>query len=328
MDRMKQIQLFVEVARARSFTAAAQRTGLSRASVTKHIAMLEKTMSVVLLNRTTQHVALTASGRLLLEEGVPLLENFDLLEARLRNAESEPRGTIRVGTPPAFGETHLMPPVVAFTQAHPDIRVDLHLDDGSADLVRDGLDLSLRVGVMMKDASHVARPLIGVPQVLVATPGYLRKHGTPMTLADLAGHNCLIHRINAPSDTWRFGVGKQCVSMQVSGSISSNFGEVLRASALLGAGISQHAIYMVDEDINAGRLQVILPEVQPTELSISAIYPRRNPPARVTLFIEFLRNWFPREASWLSISRQLAARPGAKRAAAPPATARATGTER
>ena len=116
MDRMKQIRLFMEVARARSFSAAAQRLGVSRASVTKHVAQLEQSMGVVLLNRTTQHVALTEPGRLLLEEGTHLLEAYEQLQSRVRHAQNEPSGTIRVGTPPAFGEMHLMPAVTAFTR--------------------------------------------------------------------------------------------------------------------------------------------------------------------------------------------------------------------
>lgn len=301
MDRMKQIRLFVEVARARSFTVAAKRLGMSRASVTKHIVALEKNLSVLLLNRTTQHVALTEAGRILLEDGMRYLEDLEILEAKVRNAENDARGPIRVGTPPAFGETHLMPAVVAFTRAHPEIKVEMFLDDGSADLVRDGLDLSIRVSPSLKNASHVARLLIRVPQVLVAAPRYLEEHGEPKNLTDLLRHNCLIHRTNSPIDTWRFGNGKSKTTIQVAGSISSNFGEVLRSSALLGAGISMHAIYMVDRYIRSGQLRIILADIEPTGLAVHAIYPRRNPPKRVSMFIDFMRDWFPQQASWLQL---------------------------
>jgi DNA-binding transcriptional LysR family regulator len=301
MDRIKQIRLFVEVARARSFTVAAKRLGMSRASVTKHIVALEQNLSVLLLNRTTQHVALTEAGRILLEDGMRYLEDFEILEARVRNAENEAHGTIRVGTPPAFGENHLMPAVVAFAKAYPEIKVEMFLDDGSADLVRDGLDLSIRVSPTLKNASHVARMLIRVPQVLVASPSYLDEHGEPNDLNDLLHHNCLIHRTNSPIDTWRFGIGKSVKMIQVTGSISSNFGEVLRSSALLGAGISMHAIYMVDRYIRSGRLRVVLPDIEPAGLAVYAIYPRRNPPKRVSMFIDFMRDWFPQQASWLQL---------------------------
>jgi DNA-binding transcriptional LysR family regulator len=298
MDRLKQIRIFTEVARAQSFSATARRFGMSRASVTKHIAALEQAFSVLLLNRTTQHVVLTETGRQLMEGGMRLLEDFDLLEARIRSTESEPRGTIRVGTPPTFGATRLMPAVVAFTKKYPDIRVALHLDNGSADLVRDSLDVSLRITNTLRDSSHVARFLVHVPQVLVAAQSYLDAHGSPQVPSDLLQHNCLVHRMNAPVDTWRFGKdGGGQIAIQVSGSISSNFGEVLRTSALLGAGISLHAIYMVEEDIRAGRLQVVMPDFEPLGFVVNAIYSRRNPPARVSMFLDFLREWFPRSAN-------------------------------
>ena len=143
-----------------------------------------------------------------------------------------------------------------------------------------------------------------VPQVLVASPDYLREHGAPTGIDSLPHHNCLIHRTNAPSDIWHFGRGEDRTSVAVTGSISSNFGEVLRAAAILGTGISQHALYMVDHDIRAGRLVVLLPDIKPVELTISAIYPRRNPPARVAKFIEFLRAWLPKQASWLETPAQ------------------------
>lgn len=305
MDQLKQIRSFIEVARSRSFSAAARRLGISRASMTKYVAMLEQSMDVVLLNRTTQHVTLTEPGRLLLEEGARLLEEYERLQSRLRHAQNEPSGTIRVGTPPAFGEMHLMPAVVAFTRAHPHMRVDLHLDDGRADLVRDGLDVSLRIGAALQDSSLIARLLMRVPQVLVASPDYVREHGAPTSLEDLPRHNCLIHRTNSPGDTWHFGHGDRRASVAVTGSISSNFGEVLRAAAVLGTGISQHALYMVDRDIRDGRLLVLLPLIKPVELTISAIYPRRNPPPRVASFIEFLRNWLPKQASWLETATQI-----------------------
>jgi DNA-binding transcriptional LysR family regulator len=297
MDRLKQIRLFTEVARAQSFSATARRFGMSRASVTKHIAALEQAFSVLLLNRTTQHVVLTETGRQLMEGGMRLLEDFDLLEARIRNTESEPRGIIRVGTPPTFGATRLMPAVVAFTKKYPDIRVALHLDNGSADLVRDSLDVSLRITNVLRDSSHVARFLVHIPQVLVASQAYIDVHGEPRVPSDLLQHNCLVHRMNAPVDTWRFGKDGGQIAIQVSGSISSNFGEVLRTSALLGAGISLHAIYMVEEDLRAGRLKIVMPDFEPLGFVVNAIYSRRNPPARVSMFLDFLREWFPRSAN-------------------------------
>ncbi len=295
MDRLRHIQVFVEVARARSFTAAARHLGMSRAAVTKHVAALESLMDAQLLTRTTQHVGLTEAGARLLDGGGRLLGEFEALEAGVRGAVSEPRGLVRIGTPPAFGAAHLVPAVAAFTARQPRINVSVLLDDGASDLVRDGLDLSLRIAPALRDASYIARLLLEVPQMLVASPAYIAAHGTPREPADLTRHNCLVHVLKAPADEWHFGE----VTVRVRGSTRSNFGEALRSAALLGHGIAMHPLYMVDEDLRSGRLRRVLPDWEPTRLRIFAIYPRRDAPARVRSLIDFLGDWLPREARWL-----------------------------
>lgn len=300
MDRLRAIQVFVEVARAESFTAAAQRLGMSRASVTKTVRALEEALGAPLLNRNTQHVSTTEAGARLLKSGARLLGDFDALEAELRDTVGRPRGPIRVGTPPSFGAIHLVPLVAAFTRENPEVRISLHLDDGAADLVRDGLDMSLRIASALKDSENIARLLVRVRQVLVAAPGYVRERGMPHHPRDLARHNCLVHALKSPGAIWHFGQGAETVSVHVAGSMRSNFGEALRSAALLGEGVSMHPMYMVDGDLSAGRLIAILPGWEPTGLEIHAIYPERRMPARVKEFIAFLRERLPREAKWLS----------------------------
>lgn len=295
MDRLRHIEVFLEVARARSFTAASQRLGMSRANVTKQVSALERLLGVQLLNRNTQHVAPTEAGLSLLEGGARLLDSFDTLEAEVRRAVSEPRGTIRVGVPPSFGAVHLMPAVAAFIAAHPGVHVQLMLDHGDAELVRDGLDLSLRIAASLRDASYIARLLTRVPQVLVASPDYLRRRGTPACLADLPAHDCLVHILKSPAGSWAFG---DAPAVAVQGPVSANFGEALRMATLLGQGIAMHPAYMVEEDIAAGRLVVVLPDAAPAGLSIHAVYPQRNVPVRVRAFIGFLADWLAREAPW------------------------------
>jgi DNA-binding transcriptional LysR family regulator len=295
VDRLRHIEVFLEVARARSFTAASLRLGMSRANVTKQVSALERLMGVQLLNRNTQHVAPTEAGLSLMEGGARLLDGFDTLEAQVRRAVSDPRGTIRVGVPPSFGAAHLMPAVAAFTVAHPGVRVYVMLDHGDAELVRDGLDLSLRIAASLRDTSYIARLLVRVPQVLVASPDYLCRRGTPAVLADLAEHDCLVHVLKSPSASWSFA---DALPVSVTGPVSANFGEPLRMAALLGQGIAMHPTYMVEGDIAAGRLVVVLPDAVPVGLSIHAVYPQRNVPARVRAFIEFLAEWLAREAPW------------------------------
>lgn len=299
MDRLKAIEIFTEVARGRSFTAAAQRLGMAKGNVTKHVKWLEDMLGAQLLARTTKSVSLTEAGLSLLEGGQNLLDSFDAVEASVRGAVKDSKGTIRVGTPPSFGAVHLVPLVTAFSAMHPDIQFAMHLDDGRVDIADEGLDLSLRIAPSLKDTSLVAQKLGNVPQLLVASQAYLAARGKPQTPDDLTDHDCLVHALKSPTNFWTFTgpVGKK--SVRVSGSMRANFGEPLRHAALLGHGISMHPNYMVTQDIKANRLRVVLPAYQPNGLDIYAMYPsRRNLPGRVRLFLEFLRERFHANPDW------------------------------
>jgi len=227
----------------------------------------------------------------------------------------EPRGVIRVGTPPSFGTHHLVPLVAAFAAQHPDIQTALLLDDGSANLIAQGLDLSVRITPALKDASHIAHPLTKAPQVLIASPTYLAEHGIPESLAALARHNCLVHSLKSPTNIWRFTGPAGEASIRVRGSIHSNFGEALKHAALLGHGISMHPYYMVSDDLAAGRLVVVLPQYEPLCLDIYVIFSsRQSLPVRVRKFFEFLKDWAKTPPDWAIPARHhLAPQPALQR---------------
>jgi len=309
VDRLRCIEVFVEVARDGSFTGAARRLGISKATTTKHVAWLERSLGVKLLNRTTKDVGLTEAGAHALSQGQLLLDRFEEIGAGARELVEKPRGIVRVGTPPSFGTHHLLPLVVGFTERYPEIRIMLQLDDGSANLITQGLDLSLRIGPAPEDAGHIAVPLTKAPQVLVASEGYLRAHGVPKTPADLARHNCLVHALKSPTSIWRFSGAAGEVSVRVQGTVSSNFGEALKQAALLGHGISMHPYYMVSDDLKAKRLVGVLPDYEPLELEIYMVYPtREHLPARTRRFMDYLKRWAKTPPDWAkpSAKKQLA----------------------
>lgn len=299
MDRLKAIEIFSEVARGRSFTAAALRLGMAKGNVTKHVKWLEDLLGAQLLTRTTKSVSLTEAGLSLLEGGQHLLDSFDALESAVRGAVNDARGTIRIGAPPSFGAVHLVPLVTSFSAMHPDIQFAMHLDDGRVDIAGEGLDLSLRIAPSLKDTSLVAQKLGSVPQLLVAAQSYLATRGNPQTPEDLSRHDCLVHALKSPTNFWTFTGPDGKKSVRVSGSMRANFGEPLRHAAILGHGISMHPNYMVAQDIKENRLRIVLPAYQPVGLDIYAMYPsRRNMPGRVRLFLEFLRARFQGTAEW------------------------------
>jgi len=304
MDKLKAIEVFIEVAQGLSFSGAAQRLGMAKGNVTKHISWLEQSLGVQLLTRTTKSVSLTESGLSLLENGRELLDRVDNIDAAVRQSVKEPKGMLRLGAPPSFGAFHLVPIITAFSSAHPDIQVVLYLDDGRTDLVAEGLYMSVRIATSLKDTSQVAQRLAVVPQLLVASPDYLRRRGTPQTIADLAYHECMVHALKSPTNIWTFmgetqgqdKIGKTAV--RVHGSIRANYGDPLRHAALLGHGISMHPTYMVMQDLQEGRLVSVLPQFRPVGVDIYAVFPsRKNLPVRVRTFLDFLRQWFA-AADW------------------------------
>ena len=299
MDRLRCIEVFMEVARDGSFTGAARRLGMAKATATKHVAWLEQSLGARLLNRTTKHVSLTEAGAHALSQGRLLLDGYEEIGAGARDLVQRPRGIVRLGTPPSFGTHHLLPLVAQFTERYPDIRIALMLDDGSQNLITQGLDLSLRIGPASEDTGYIAVPVTKAPQVLVASQVYLRRRGTPRSPADLADHNCLVHSLKSPTNIWRFTSAAGEVSVRVRGTVTANFGDPLRQAALLGHGISLHPYYMVSEDLKAGRLTVVLPDYRPLELDIYVVYvTREHLPVRIRRFLEFLKRWAKTPPDW------------------------------
>ena len=298
MDRLRALQVFREVVRARSFVAAARRLGVSKATVTKQVAALEAALGVQLLRRTTTRVSVTEAGEHLNEAGSDLLERADHVWADVKQVVALPMGTLRVGSPPAFGAL-LAHALAEFLAQHPEVEITHVLDDGNLDLLAEGLDVSFRIAPALRDSTHVAHLLTRVPQVLVASPAYLRARGRPAAPEDLAGHACLIHALKAPTGIWRMRGAERTRSVRVSGPYRSNFGEVLRQASLDDRGISMHPIYMVSDDLREGRLVEVLRGWGAPLLSIYAVVPqRRHVPARLVAFLGAMRAWFGDERWW------------------------------
>lgn len=300
MDKLIAIQHFLEVASSRSFTAAAHRLGTSRSNVSKHVSWLEKELGLQLLRRSTKRVSLTQAGERMFDQGYAILRLVDDTEHEVRRSVSGPAGVLRIGTPPAFGAVHLVPALSAFCKENPGIQVETYFDDGRADIISEGLDISIRIAAQLLDSSLVAYRLAPVPQHLVAAPSYLAKHSPIRSPHELSRHNCLVHALKSPTQYWNFQHAEtgEPISVRVRGTIRSTFGEALRHSALLGDGIAMHPTYMVASDLEAGNLKIVLPEYTPTELVISAVVPsRKHLPLRVQMALDFLRAWFA-DRSW------------------------------
>jgi DNA-binding transcriptional LysR family regulator len=299
MDRFQALRVFSQVVESGSFSAAADRLGLSTTAASRHLADLEAHLQTRLLNRTTRRVSLTETGRAFYERAVQVLGDLEEAEQEASRAAVVPRGTIKLTTSVNFGVRHVAPAIAAFLAAHPGVRFDVSLSDRVVDLVEEGFDLAVRLGMPGSD-NVVARTLGETRLVPCASPAYLQAHGAPQVPEDLAHHNCFTYEYVRPRNLWRFldASGAER-TVRVSGSLHSNNGDLLAEAAAQGAGIVFEPAFIVGPDVRAGRLVPLLQEFVAPPIPIYAVYPsRKHLSAKVRAFVDFLLERFAQAQDW------------------------------
>ena len=290
MHGLQQFLAFAQTARRGSFAAAARDLGGSPSTLAKSVARLEATLGVKLFHRTTRQVSLTADGERLFHRCERVLAEFEDLQADAAGTRAAPTGTLRVSLPIYYGRCIVLPLLAALQRKHPSLALDVRLQDSFADLVRDGLDLAVRIGEL-SDSTLVARRIDWQHLVLVASPTYLKAHGTPRRLEDLAGHQAVTFRLPSSGRTrpWQLRQDRRKVEMHPPQSVQLSDTEALAAAALLGLGLTQLPDYVVQGAIRSGRLVTLLPDLQPAPMPISAVMPSgRLVPPRVRVLLEAL----------------------------------------
>jgi DNA-binding transcriptional LysR family regulator len=282
------MKVFERVAKHNSFTGAADAMGLSKAMVSKHIASLESSLDVLLLNRTTRRLNLTESGAAYLERVKQILSDIEETELAVSTLNSEPRGTLKLTAPPSFGAFHLARAIGGYKQIYPDVHIEMALSERLPDLVEDGIDLAIQVG-HLDDSSLIAKRLASTRIVVCGSPGYFKKNGIPKTPENLSDHKCLVYTPRTPVNEWSFQKDNQQFNIRVSGDIRSNKGDALRIAAMQDSGLIQLPTYMTGLDIEAGRLQAVLEGYEPPESPINALYlHRKHLSAKVRTFVDYL----------------------------------------
>jgi DNA-binding transcriptional LysR family regulator len=298
MDRLRSMQIFVEVARAAGFTAAATRLGLSRAQVSKSVMQLEQHLGTRLFNRTTRRISLTDVGKAYLERCIDILQDIDETEAIAAAQTREPRGRLTISAPTSFGILHLQQALPAYLRQHPQVQVSINLADRFIDVVDEGFDLVIRIAEL-EDSTLIARRLAPCQRLVCAAPAYLQQHGVPQVPQDLALHRCLVYSNELKPDTWRLQGPGGIESVRVNGPVCADNGDILRASAVAGLGVTLLPTFIVGTDLQAGRLQQVLADYCPPTISIYAVYPsRRYLSARVRSFVDFLAAYFGERPEW------------------------------
>ncbi|QIP04287.1 LysR family transcriptional regulator [Bradyrhizobium symbiodeficiens] len=288
MDRFTSLIAFVHVVENGGFSAAARRLNMSTTMVSNHVQALEDRLGVRLLNRTTRKVSLTEIGKAYYDRSTQVLADLEQADDIASELQSVPRGTLRIHV--ATHMVQFVAPVVAkLLSTYSELKVDLRMGEADVDLIEEGYDVALRM-TSPPDSSLIVRSLATWRHVLCCSHDYLEKYGRVQKLDELAAHNCGRH-LNYPfGDEWRFLDRKGApASVRISGSFVTNSGEALRKVALDGAAICLMAGFLIQDDLEAGRLVRLLPELRTIELSMNAVYPHRHHlSAKVRTFIDLL----------------------------------------
>ncbi|MBF0448671.1 MAG: LysR family transcriptional regulator [Magnetococcales bacterium] len=270
----------------------------TRSRISKQVAALEEKTGVRLFDRTTRRVSLTEGGQLYLERCQWILKELETADSALDQIRDEPRGRLRLSAPLTFGLLHIAPTLPEFLHQHPQIQVDLSLNDRHVDLIEEGFDLAIRIG-NLPDSSFRARKLATDRRVVCGSPDYFRQHLPPQTPADLEQHNCLTYSYAARNDIWQFSGPDGDFQVHVKGNLRVNNGDTLRLAALAGLGLIQVPTFMVGGDLQMGRLRSILTEYGGDRVTIQALYPGgRHTPSKVRAFINFLAQRIGKRPDW------------------------------
>jgi DNA-binding transcriptional LysR family regulator len=286
MDTFASMKVFVAVIDAGSFAGAADRLDMSRAMASKYVSNLEDHLGTRLLNRTTRRLSVTESGSVYYQRCVQILADIAEAEQLAAHSSAIPRGTLKVTMPLAYGMHRLGPVIADYVSRYPEVKLDISLSDRRVDLIEEGFDIAIRIGAL-PESGLIARKLGSDRTVICASPAYLKRNGAPKTPADLTRHSCLGYTYTNSGDEWR--LKEQDKAIPVGGTIKADNGDMLRLAALSGAGLIFQPLFIVSDDLQAGRLVQVLADEASIELGIYALYPsRKHLSAKVRTFVDFL----------------------------------------
>lgn len=290
------LRSFVAVVESGSFVRAAEQLDASTAAISRRIAALEQALGSQLINRTTRRIDITEAGRRFYEDVVNVMQLLGEAEERVRIGREAATGLMRVATSVSFGIEQVAPVLPEFMQRHPELKVQLLLEDRYTDLHAEAIDLAIRIGSALPDSSLVATRIGSIARIFCAAPGYLDKHGEPSTPAQLKQHHCLHYSLLSVRDEWGFLFEDAAEAAEIKSSFSANNAEAMKACAIGGMGIALLPRFVVEDALGDGRLRQIMATHSPPLSGLYAVRPsRRYVPARVRLFIDFLRESFGEE---------------------------------
>lgn len=292
MQDLARIRAFVQVFDAGGFSAAARKHGRSKALLSKYVTDLEDYLGVRLMNRTTRKLSLTEAGEAYYREVSQILSQLDDLDATISEQTAAPRGILRVSAPRNFGERTLVDPLCEFVRQHPDVTLDLRLEDRMVDLVEEGIDLALRIS-RMADSSLITRKIAETSVKVCAAPTVIKAHGVPQAPEALRGLPCVVDTNMTGQANWQFVSGERTIAVHVDGPVRVNSPVGAMIAAQKGLGFALLPSFLADSIIEAGGLVPVLEDYLPQRPLLQAVYPhRRHLSGKVRALIDFLVDWF------------------------------------
>ena len=293
MDTLTRMRAFIDVVEAEGFSAAARKIGRSKALLSKYVRELEDELGALLLNRTTRQFSMTETGHTYYKRAVEIIREIDSLADTVRESSGDVRGRIKLSAPRTFADAPIGQSLIDFALEHPDIVLDINLDDRFVDLVEEGFDLAIRIS-RLENSSLIARRLSPFGVRLCASPALIERVGMPESPQHLASRPCIVDTNGRWLSNWPFkGDGGEMLSVAVSGPIEVNSPLTARAAAVSGLGFSILPDFIAAPEIEAGNLVALMDDRMYSGGGIFAVYPhRRYLPAKVRVFVDFLVQWF------------------------------------
>jgi LysR family transcriptional regulator, transcriptional activator for dmlA len=297
MSTDSELGFFCLLVKQGSLAATARELNLTPPAVSRRLSSLEDRLGVRLLNRTTRRISLTSEGEVYFANAKRIMSDIDDMERLVASSRAAPRGLLRVNAPLGFGRSYIGPAISGFSQAYPDVEVQLQLTDRPTSLPDESIDVSVRFGEM-PDSRLIAKKIASNRRLLVSSPGYLRATGQPAYPHDLTSHQCIVLRQNdAAYGNWRLTRGGRTETVKVHGKLSTNDGEVALNWALDGHGILMRAEWDIAKYLRSGRLVQVLSDYDTPPADIYAVYPERlNLSPKVAVFVDYLRQYLGQHA--------------------------------
>lgn len=288
MDRMAAMETFVAVVDAGSFSAAARRLALGQPAVSKSVAQLEEHLGARLLLRSTRGLTPTDAGLRFCEHARLSIEEADQAEQAVRESSTGLSGRLRIGAAVTFTRLHVLPALKTFADRHPDLHLDIILDDRSIDLLEEGVDVALRMGAL-NDSSMTARRIASSRRLVVATPQYLAEAGTPATPAELSRHQAIIYSQRGGGETWAFRRDGTEVAVAVSGRVRMSAAEGMRTAVLGHMGLAVASEWMFQPELANGSVRAVLTDWVLPDVDLWAVFPAgRMVTSKARAFVDFV----------------------------------------